>query len=49
MANVRRSRMRRKSRRRRARRRTYLLFLDRQIASWRERGVLLDRLRRKRR
>lgn len=49
MPRVRRSRLRRKSRRRRARRRAYLLFLERQIAVWRERGVLMDRLRRKRR
>lgn len=49
MERARRSRLRRKSRRRRARRRTYLLFLERQIAAWRDRGVLMDRLRRKRR
>ena len=49
MPRLRRSRIRRKSRRRRARRRAYLQFLDRQIAIWRERGVLMDRLRRKRR
>ena len=48
MDRARRSRLRRKCRRRRARRRTYLLFLDRRIADWRDRGVLMDRLRRKR-
>lgn len=48
MDRSRRSRLRRKTRRRRTRRRTYLLYLERQIAEWRDRGVLMDHLRRKR-
>src|SRR5690606_6806621 len=47
MDRRRRVRLRRKTRRRRARRRTYLLFLERQIASCRDPGVLQDGLRRK--